>query len=213
MSFHAVKYYMKKGGGLCTIPEAWKMLILKHLGSVIGGSFIVLFEFIPDFITDLFRGFQSPEGGCCGALDLAISDALAYVALVGNPYCNSAKYCEYLTYESITSNSNQSALKLYRIAAHILIAGSVSILGLFIKGAIDPYTIGFTLIIGIFVATFLISYQADPAEAYLMMYLLEEEYWRRQDAHKANLFPQNIAHQQKYVHWLTEAYAKKPHQE
>ena len=64
-------------------------------------------------------------------------------------------------------------IKLYRIAAHILIAGTVSILGLYIKGSIDPYTIGFTLIIGLFVCTYLISYQADPAEAYLMMYLLD----------------------------------------
>jgi hypothetical protein len=165
---------------LCAIPEAWKLLILKHLGSVIGGSFITLLEFIPDLIIDLFRKTYTSENGCCGPFDLVRSDALALVSLSGMPYCNSAKYCEYLTYESITSNSNQSVLKIYRIAAHLLIAGTVSILGLYIKGTIDPYTIGFTILIGIFISTYLISYQADPAEAFLLMYLLDEEYWRRQ---------------------------------
>ncbi len=29
-------------------------------------------------------------------MDLVRSDAYAYIALNGNPFCNSAKYCEYL---------------------------------------------------------------------------------------------------------------------
>jgi hypothetical protein len=49
----------------------------------------------------------------------------------------------------------------------------VSIAGLYIKGAIEPYTIGLTIIIGIFACTYIISLQADPSEAILLMYLIE----------------------------------------
>lgn len=71
-------------------------------------------------------------------------------------------------------------MRLYRISAHILIAGIVSITGLYIKGAIEPYTIAATIIIGIFVSTYIISYQADPAEALQMMFNVDQEYHRRQ---------------------------------
>ena len=77
-------------------------------------------------------------------------------------------------------------MRLYRICAHILIAGAVSIVGLYIKGNIEPYTVGMTIIIGMFVATFIISYQSDPAEALLLMYCIDEEYNRRSPKKLAN---------------------------
>lgn len=61
---------------------------------------------------------------------------MGFVALTGNPYCQSAKYCEYLTHVSMLHDGDQSAIRLYRICAHILISGLVSILGLYIKGQI-----------------------------------------------------------------------------
>lgn len=81
------------------MPAAWKLLILKHLGSVIGGAFVTLFGFIPDLVVGICRKkIVGQDGSCCGLLDVVRSDALCYVALSGNPYCNSAKYCEYVTY-------------------------------------------------------------------------------------------------------------------
>lgn len=64
-------------------------------------------------------------------------------------------------------------MRLYRICAHIVIAGLISILGLFIKGQIEPYTIAATIVIGMFVSTYIISYQADPADAMLLMYNID----------------------------------------
>jgi len=46
---------MKKGAGMCSIPETLQLLIFKHLGSVIGGAFINVFFFLPDMLLDFFR--------------------------------------------------------------------------------------------------------------------------------------------------------------
>ena len=144
--------------------------------------------FIPDIFLDLFRtdSSESSSGGCFKFFDLVRSDAMAYVALTGNPFCHASKYCEYFTHSSMLHSSDQSAMRLYRICAHILIAGAVSIVGLYIKGNIEPYTVGMTIIIGMFVATFIISYQSDPAEALLLMYCIDEEYYRRSPKKLAN---------------------------
>jgi hypothetical protein len=177
MSNHAVRHYLKKGAGMCAIPETLQLLVLKHLGSVIGGSFINVFFFLPDLLLDFFRkdsnNDENESGSCLAFFDLVRSDGMAYIALSGNSYCQSAKYCEYFTHESLLCEGSQSVLRLYRICAHILISGLVSIAGLYIKGAIEPYTIGLTIIIGIFTCTYIVSYQADPSEALLMMYSIE----------------------------------------
>lgn len=98
------------------------------------------FFFIPDLIADLFRNDSSNDEhyseGCFRFLDLVRTDAMAYIGLTGNPFCQSSKYCEYFTHVSMLQDGDQSALRLYRICAHILIAGMVSILGLYIKGNI-----------------------------------------------------------------------------
>lgn len=47
-------YYLKKGGGLCSITDVLSLLVFKHLGSVIAAAFMNFF-FIPDLILDLFR--------------------------------------------------------------------------------------------------------------------------------------------------------------
>ena len=156
---------MKKGAGMCAIPETLQLLFFKHIGSVIGGSFINVFFFMPDLLLDFFRkdSNEDESGSCLSFFDLVRSDAMAYVALTGNSYCQSAKYCEYFTHESLLCEGSQSVLRLYRICAHVLIAGLVSITGLYIKGAIEPYTIGLTIIIGIFTCTYVVSYQADPS--------------------------------------------------
>jgi hypothetical protein len=54
-----VLYYLKKGGGLCSITDTLQLLVFKHLGSVIGSAFINSFFFVPDLILDLFRSDSS----------------------------------------------------------------------------------------------------------------------------------------------------------
>jgi hypothetical protein len=81
-------------------------------------------------------------------------------------------------------------------------------LGLFIKGEIEPYTIGATFIIGMFVSTYIISYQADPAEALLMMYNLDEEFYRR-TFKKTPTNSTDKREQEKYLNWLDGDYIRK----
>lgn len=176
---------------------------------MIAASFMDIF-FIPDLVLDFFRSDSSEHeaGGCFKFFDLVRSDAMAYVALTGNPYCHSSKYCEYFTHSSMLHSSDQSALRLYRICAHILIAGIVSILGLYIKGNIEPYTIGATIVIGMFVCTFIVSYQSDPAEAILLMYCIDEEYNRRSPK-KVAQSAADKREQDKFLEWLGGEYARK----
>lgn len=189
------------------------LLVFKHLGSVIASAFINSFFFVPDLLLDFCRSDTTGNEeryseGCLRFFDLVRADAMAYIALTGNPYCQSAKYCEYFTHVSMLHNGDQSTMRLYRICAHILIPGLVSILGLYIKGEIEPYTIGATIIIGMFVCTYIISFQADPAEALLLMYNLDEEYYRRFPK-KLTFNPSDKREQEKYLNWLSGDYARK----
>lgn len=161
-----MRYYLKKGGGLCAIGETLQLWLFKHIGSIIGGAFMNVFFFLPDMVLDFFRKNSNDDEesvGCLTFFDLVRNDAMGYIALTGTSYCQAAKYCEYFTHESLLCEGSQSVLRLYRICAHILIAGCVSIAGLYIKGAIEPYTIGLTIIIGIFSCTYIVSFQADPS--------------------------------------------------
>ena len=182
VSNHSVNYYLKRDCGLCQIPATFKLILL-HFGSLVGGSFINAFFFIPDMIGDFVRICipGESENCCTKLLDLVRSDAYSYIALTGNPFCNSAKYCEYLTNESMACDGNQSSMRIYRICAHLCIVGTTSILGLYIKGTVEAYTIAAVLILGIFVSTFIISYHSDASEALLIMFLLEEEFYKRGD--------------------------------
>jgi len=156
--------------------DAFKLLLFKHLGSVVAASFINGFLFVPDMILDIFRVFCDFT---ISVFDLVRSDALAYIALLGSPFCNSAMYCEYLGKESLLSDCSQSIMRTYRISAHILLAGIVSIVGLYLKGTIEPYTVAATFFLGIFISTFFISYNADAAEALMLMHSAQEEYFKR----------------------------------
>lgn len=206
-------HYLKKGGGLCSIGETLHLLIFKHLGTVIASGFINIFLFVPDLLLDFCRLNKSnKEESCVDSFlrffDLVRSDALAFTALTGLPYCNSAKYCEYFNHESFTTESTQSVMRLYRICAHILIAGTVSLLSLYVKGQIEAYTVGATFIIGMFVSTYIISYQADPADALHLMYNIEQEYHRRSTKkQQVNLLNED----QKKLHerWLLDIVGKK----
>lgn len=77
-------------------------LLKFHWGSVVAGSFILNFF----YIFDTFYDFSKPRDSqnlslfakiccCCDrALGFSRSDTFSFVNLVGQPYCNSARYCE-----------------------------------------------------------------------------------------------------------------------
>ena len=128
--------YQAEGSAFCF---AFK-LAFKHLGSIFAAAFINSFFLAPSTIYDSFRNcgdakFQKVN--CCNSLfDIVRNDAISMVILTGTPYCNAAKYCEYFWYESMTTEKTSSSLRIYKIAAHVLITVVSTIAGLFYLGLI-----------------------------------------------------------------------------
>ena len=176
MSGTTVLWYYEKEEECCGCYPL-KLLFCKHFGSVIAGSFMNGFFSILDYIFDFLKPNveENPEGcyttcftSCCSPclslFELVRSDAMAYVNLTGNPYCNSARYCEYLCDKSLLMDNSQSTSRAYRICAHLLIASIVAIVGMFVKGTgISILVIGFLIVMTIFVSTYFISLHADAA--------------------------------------------------
>jgi hypothetical protein len=139
---------------------------------------------VPDFIFDCVRGedHQEEESGCGRCLnavddffDLVRSDAMAYVYLTGNPYCNSSRYCEYLCQHSSITSGSQSISRSYRICAHFLLAGLISILNISLQGTqTSIFIVLVVFILGLFIATFFISLHADATEAIQIIFLMDE---------------------------------------
>ena len=140
-----------------------------------------------DYLVDLFKPHNDDDeschgscykwchGACLKVFDLVRSDAMAYINAAGIPYCNSARYCEYLTDKSLLLDGSQSASRTYRICAHLAIAGVVGILGLYLKGTITAEIILFIVFASLIISTFFISIHADAAEALIILFLNNEE--------------------------------------
>lgn len=125
---------------------------------------------------------------CKKVFDLVRSDAMAYINITGNPYCNSARYCEYLSDNSGCLDDSQSASRIYRLGAHMLIAGIVGIISLYIKGMIVPTAILVMLFASLFISTFFISIHADAAEALCISFIDNEECERRRLGEPTSLY-------------------------
>lgn len=116
---------------------------------------------------------------CTKIFDLVRSDAMAYINIAGNPYCNAARYCQYLSDKSVVLESGQSASRTYRLCAHLLIAGVVGVICLYIKGEIAPTALFVIFLASIFISTFFISVHADAAEAIAISFMDNEECEKR----------------------------------
>ena len=173
----------------------FKLLICKHFGSVVAGSFMTGFFSIFDFLLDFIKPSSSENSYnpgcyarchkfscfCCDKLsDLVRSDSMAFINISGNPYCNSSRYCEYLCERSDLTDESQSTSRAYRICAHFLIAGINAIFALYIKGNISLYAMLLIMIITLFISTLFISMHADAAEAIQVILLEDEEFNRRE---------------------------------
>ena len=188
-----------------------KLLFTKHLGSVVGGAFVNGFFFIPQVITDLARSCQNSKqktNNCLiNAIDLARADALSFIILSGLPYCNASKYCEYLWNESMISDQTQSSIHIYKIAAHMLIATIGSIIGLFLRSQLDPYLLAFTLMIGLFITTFFIEFNAVCSETLQLLYIMEEEFYKRKAGRKSKTNVLNRSDQLRFVQQATSVFS------
>lgn len=59
----------------------------------------------------------------------------------------------------------------YRICAHMLIAGIVGIICLYIKGTILPTVMLLIMVLSVFISTYFISIHADAAEAIAISFI------------------------------------------
>lgn len=109
----------------------------KHLGSVIACAFMNAFFSIFDFIFDAIipEHWENSDNfclRCCNSFaayyDLVRSDALTYVYLSGNSYCNSARYCDYVVHKSELTDNSQGMNRIYRLTSHFAIAGTIAVL-------------------------------------------------------------------------------------
>lgn len=146
-------------------------------------GFLSFFDFVFDFIKPdenanpdgAYTKFYRKTCSCCmGIFDLVRSDAMAFINLTGNPFCNSSRYCEYLCDRSIIMDYSQSTSRAYRICAHFLLAGIMGIFALYVKGNISIYALLIIMVNTIFVGTLLISAHADAAEAIQIIFLVDE---------------------------------------
>lgn len=158
-------------------------------------GFFSFFDFVFDFLkpssaadsNGCYYRFYNCCCICCVTLfDLVRSDAMAFINLTGNPFCNSARYCEYLCDRSTIMDYSQSTSRAYRICAHFLLAGIMGIFALYVKGNISIYALVIVMVQTIFIATLLISIHADAAEAIQIVFLSDEEFSRRhtEDLHQ-----------------------------
>lgn len=111
---------------------------------------------------------------CHKVFDLVRSDAMSYIYLSGNPYCNSARYCEYLCDNSASVEAAQTTSRAYRLGAHLLIASATAIFALYVRHQILPTVILVIMFISMFISTFFISIHADAAEAILISFMTDE---------------------------------------
>lgn len=161
-----------------------QIMFTAHFGSVVGASFMTAFFSIGDFIFDCMRPDPSlcPQyyTNCFNAgfswleeiFSLVRSDSLTFVQMAGKPYCNSARYCEYLNDKTIIARSSQSTSRSYRFCAHLLIAGILAIVSLYINGiGTSFYVMLFVIVQTVFISTLFISLHADAAEALQLILL------------------------------------------
>ena len=164
---------------LFTILSPYKFLVTKHFGSVIACSFMSSFFNIFDTIFDLARGSSfNKMGSICANLDcffdLVRSEAMPYIAITGNTYCNAARYCQYLCDQSMIAENSQSASRAYRFASYSALAGFVTILSLYIKGHVSIYGACIILALSYFIINFLVQMHADTADAILIAFSQHE---------------------------------------
>ena len=142
-----------------------KLLFKYHLGSVIAGAFMDAFFFIFDYFIDIIRS-DNNTNSCINyidsCLDLVRTDAMAFIILTGNPFCNSSRYCELLCYNAPASRYSQSNGRSYRICSHFFIGGLVAIINIYLQGSrISIFILMLVFILSSVISTFFRNIHED----------------------------------------------------
>lgn len=117
MSGIADEWYFHKIDTLC---YPLRRFFLKNIGSVVGGSLLTGFFYLPALILS----FLAPNADCtlCNLFDLARSDVYSYIYLTGNSYCPSSRQVQYLCRRSRICRENENATAIYAFAARLTTA-------------------------------------------------------------------------------------------
>jgi hypothetical protein len=104
---------------------------------------------------------------------------MAMVAISGNQFCNSARYCEYLCNKTPLTEYSQSCNRIYSLSAHFLITGLTIIFSCYFTNNTSIYALLLIFAGSLAISTFFISLHADIAEAIQIVYLLDQEFLSR----------------------------------
>lgn len=101
------------------------------------------------------------------------------VALAGNAFCNSARYCEYLCNKTPLTEYSQSVNRIYSLGSHFFIAALAVIFSVIFTSNSSIFAL--IIIIGgaLTISTFFISLHADIAESIQVIYLMDQEFTDR----------------------------------
>lgn len=156
-----------------------------HWGSVVGGSFMINFFFIFDLIFDIIKPDEERSPGayrtfssiCClcqGVSGLVRDESMAFINMVGLPYCNSCRVSEkiyFMNDDPIDASSSQSVSRYFRLGAHSLvatIAASVCYFMMASQGKIYLPVFLLSYILNISISTYFICIPADLSESLLL---------------------------------------------
>ena len=132
-------------------------------------GFFSIFDFIFDLIKPVSREgcytscFNSMCRWCVCLGDLVRSDAMTMVVLTGNPYCNSARYCEYLCNKTPLTEYSQSSNRIFSLCAHCFIMCISIIFSLLFTTNTSIFALLIIVVGSLTIATFFVSLHADIA--------------------------------------------------
>jgi hypothetical protein len=184
VSGNAVDWYWTRQSS-CYQP--YQRLVCKNWGSVVGGSFLNAFFEVPTLLVELLVCHPTT---CCSKLgtfcyntcniftcffELVRTDAYSYINLTGIPFCDAARQCGKLCDRSNQFVGYQSALKHYRLAAHIACVSFIFFWGFWILNYrtlnYDLWNVAILVMAIVGTVTWFIGIHADAAEGLQTSYL------------------------------------------
>ena len=160
--------------------EPFQVLVTKHWGSVVGGSFFNAFFELPSLIIELLICHPQTCCGKCGGIchnscnclnftDLIRTDSYTYTYMSGIPICNADRQCEDICGRSTHFIGSNSALKHYKFSAHVCCVSLAFLASYFVlKYRVWDYGFWHTSIVIVLIymtMIFLIDIHGDTAEA------------------------------------------------
>lgn len=126
---------------------------------------------------------------------------MAYINISGLPFCNSARYCEFLCNNSKLFSGSESPIRVvfpltqfYRFTAHALLISLILNVSLIYDPKLPLLALLFSLLACFFVITYFIGIHADAAEA-LMITFVTEEYLQGGDYAQVSRAPKHLMQQ------------------